>query len=341
MPFRTVTTSHEVDLDLPADERWLHVTAGRRPLLRRLLRRALQDARAVFDYAPPATRALELATKAGLRAGYRIFGGRYADEMAFFADAAGVSIGDVLLANCSYELLSLVESSPFGCTSGIATHVVGGPVLVRSMDWGLNGLLGDASSWHEFREGGRTFVTLGVPGLVGVLQGMVPGAWAACLNYAPAAELPGFDFGPVFLLRHALETCDTYHDALRLLRDEPLSAAAFFTLVGTTPVEACVIERRRRDAAVRRPRCTAIAAANDHVVARLRSWNDADYEADSTRRRAAIAWSLQDLSASSDIRQCLRAANGRPVTNELTEQRVAFQPATGERAASVRCAHTR
>lgn len=60
------------------------------------------------------------------------------------------------------------------------------------------------------------------------LSGMVPGGYSATIDYAPPTFMPGFDFGPLFLLRHVFETCDTYDDACYTLSHTKLSANVLF-----------------------------------------------------------------------------------------------------------------
>lgn len=333
MAFTTRIPTHVIDLQAPAELRWKPAVKGRKRLLRRLLRKAL----VATDDALGDWRILRGGAARGLGAAYAVSGGLYRDELAFFGAAANVPARDVLWANCGYELSAFVENVAPGCTSGIV-DTADGPCLVRAMDWCLDGLLGDASCWLEFEDEGRDFVVLGVPGLVGALQGMVPGEWAVALNYAPASERPGFDFGPVFLLRHALETCDTYGEAVELLRDSRLSAPAFFVVAGAKTGQGCIIERTRRDASVRRLKDGVATVANHHVVRRLRSRNrwaaDLDW---SEHRRDELDDRLRELPSGSSLRQILRCTMGSPITWEATEQRVAFRPRTGERIASVRC----
>jgi hypothetical protein len=38
---------------------------------------------------------------------------------------------------------------------------------------------------------------------------MLPHAYSVTINWAPPAAFPCFNFGPAFLLREVLETCDT------------------------------------------------------------------------------------------------------------------------------------
>ena len=75
---------------------------------------------------------------------------------------------------------------------------------------------------------------------------------------------PGFDFGPLFLLREVLETCDDYTEAVQMLMDMPLSSNVFFSVCGVRPGQACVIERTRKEAGVRRFRGRPLCQANHY-----------------------------------------------------------------------------
>src|SRR6185369_4971423 len=97
----------------------------------------------------------------------------------------------------------------------------------------------------------REFVSVGVPGQVGVLSGMLPKAYSVTINWAPPASFPSFDFGPAFLVRDTLETCDTYDAAVHALEQTKLSTSVFFTVCGTEKDQACVIERTHNTAEVR------------------------------------------------------------------------------------------
>ena len=78
---------------------------------------------------------------------------------------------------------------------------------------------------------------------MGVLSGMLPRAYSVTINWAPPAAFPTFDFGPGFLLRDTLETCDNYESAVDTLTRTRLSTSVFFTVCGTEKDQACVIER--------------------------------------------------------------------------------------------------
>src|SRR5262249_31060972 len=138
----------------------------------------------------------------------------------------------------------------FGCTAGVRWADGVGMVHVRTLDWPLPAM-GEATRLFRFRRGAREFVSVGVPGQVSVLSGMVPGPYSVTINWAPPAAPPSFELGPASLLRNTLEGCDGYEAAVEALRRTPLSTSVFFTVCGTERGQACVIERSQRAAVVR------------------------------------------------------------------------------------------
>jgi hypothetical protein len=120
--------------------------------------------------------------------------------------------------NCLYELNHLAERRAalgsqvpewlqalisFGCTAGAVRLADGRAVHVRNMDWPLQPIR-TATRLFRFTDGDREFVTVGLPGLVGALSGMVPGAYSVTINYAPPTFLPGFAFGPLSSYEHCV-----------------------------------------------------------------------------------------------------------------------------------------
>src|SRR6516162_8776918 len=104
----------------------------------------------------------------------------------------------------------------FGCTTGVRWADGLGLVHVRTLDWPLPAM-GSATRLFRFRRGAREFVAVGVPSQVSVLSGMLPGAYSVSINWAPPAAMPSFEFGPAFLVRQTLETCDSYAAAVQAL----------------------------------------------------------------------------------------------------------------------------
>jgi len=152
----------------------------------------------------------------------------------------------------------------WACTTGAGSDPDGNGVrLLRTLDWPFNGLGRELVVAHQQGAAGDYF-NVTWPGFVGIVTAMAPGRFAAAINQAPVPfRGPGgismtlvFDWlisrartfssdrlPPVLLLRRVFETCGTFEEAREMLRDTPLALPAFFTLAGTKPGEACVIER--------------------------------------------------------------------------------------------------
>src|SRR5262249_11691855 len=155
----------------------------------------------------------------------------YQGEIQAWADSLGVSVGTATMLNCAYELSHLRVPQLFGCTAGLRWVEGQGMVHVRTLDWPLPSMA-QATRLFRFRRGQRDFVSVGVPGQVGILSGMLPGAYSVTINWAPPAAMPNFDFGPCFFLREVFEKHDTYASAVQALTKTQLSTSVFFTVCG-------------------------------------------------------------------------------------------------------------
>src|SRR6516162_834992 len=191
-----------IDLANAEAKRWAEVISREKTVASRLVAEAEKE----FERVP------ELLRWVFARL-YQAFGGLYRGEMVSWADALGVSLGTVTILNCAYELSHLRWPKLFGCTAGVRWVEGLGMIHVRNLDWPL-AKMGAATRLIRFRRGTREFVSVGVPGHVGVLSGMVPQAYSVTINWAPPATFPSFDFGPAFLVRDTLETCDNYDAAV-------------------------------------------------------------------------------------------------------------------------------
>jgi acid ceramidase len=326
--FTTDVPSHAIDLSLPESERWTAVIAAERENSRRLIDRAAAD----LDRVPQVARW-------GFGKLYQAFGGLYQGEIKAWAEGLGVSVGTATMLNCLYELSHLPQPKWLGCTAGIRWLEGHGLVHVRTLDWPIPGM-GAATRLFRFRRGEREFVSVGMPGQVGVLSGMLPGAYSVTINWAPPAALPNFDFGPTFLLRDVLETCDTFAAATRALEETPLSTSVFFTVCGSEPGQACVIERTQRAAAVRPLTDQPLVQANHHVAANFAKNNEAIREVppeeevfstDGSSKRAVILESaLASLPAVCTLEAAITAVEIPTVLNSQTCQKMVFCPGSGE-----------
>lgn len=168
------------------------------------------------------------------------------------------------LLNHSYE---------WGCTTGVvADPDLGGPTLLRVLDWPFDGL-GRALVASRCEGPSGSYVSLTWPGFAGVLTASAPGRFSAAINQPPLPTRLGKIVGwptarfrvsrstaipPTHLLRLAFDRCRSFNEAVALLRDTPICIPTIFTIAGTRPGEAITIERKEDRAHV----CTEPAAAN-------------------------------------------------------------------------------
>lgn len=323
--FQPNVPTYTIDLRVPEAHRWAEVIAREKEVAGVLVREAAKE----FERVPELVRCVFARL-------YKAFGGLYRGEMQAWSDALGVSLGTATMLNCAYELSHLPL---FGCTAGVRWVEGVGLVHVRNLDWPLP-TMGDATRLFRFERGSRAFVAVSVPGQVAVLSGMLPGAYSVTINWAPPSSLPSFEFGPAFLLRDTLETCDTYEQAVRVLRDTKLSTSVFFTVCGTEPGQACVIERTANAAAVRPLDGPVLVQANHHVDALFTRHNaklpppesdEPEFSLPGSSERARV---LGDALAGVGSPCALDGAAGpldsSAVLNRYTVQQMVFCPGTGD-----------
>lgn len=326
--FTSDVPTYAIDLDRNEETRWAEVISRETAAARRLV----QEAGRQFERVPELVRWVF-----GRR--YQGSGGLYQGEIAAWAEALGESVGTVTILNCAYELSHLRWPKIFGCSAGVRWLDGLGMVHVRCLDWPL-ATMGAASCLFRFHRGPRHFCSVGVPGQVGSLSGMLPGAYSATINWAPPVAFPSFEFGPAFLLRHTLETCDTYEAAVRALSETQLSSSVFFTVCGTAKDQACVIERTQREAVVRPMPGAVLVQTNHHVAVQFQK-NNADILvgenaedlfslAGSTRRAETLSRALEELPLSCSLEAAAKTLSRAPVLNQDTCHQMVFCPATGE-----------
>lgn len=319
------TPTFSINLGANESVRWKEVIEADEELVIRLAEEADEDYVDVPGFA-------QTLLKTALSIGYRLGGGRYRGELKSWADALGRSFGAALLLNCSYEMSHLGAGldSIFGCTAGVV-KTNRGPIQVRNMDWPLTSV-GLATRIFRFYNGYREFYSVGISGYVGVLSGMLPGAYAVTINWAPPSEHPSFDFGPSFLLREVFETCDTYEEAVEVLTNTDLATAVFYTVCGTKNSEACVIERTKKDAVVRKIRGDVITQGNHYISRKFKANNDyeeSDLLEDSEERTSVLEKELLNTRCDS-LDVAAASLDVEPVQNDESYQQMAFCPRTEE-----------
>ena len=201
------------------------------------------------------------------------------------ATAAAIGHPGAHLLNVSYE---------WACTSGTCPGPGGGQMLVRVLDWDLDGLGRYICAIHRRGPAGD-WVDVGWPGFSGTITATAPGRFAVAINQPPlqastagsalASLSPLAAMGadwllsrpdtwrsdalpPAFLLRSVMDTAEDFEQAVAMLRDTPISTPALFTVAGPGTGQGCVIERPRKNAAIRWAD-TGVAVANHWVAAGL------------------------------------------------------------------------
>lgn len=344
--FQTDIRTYGIDLEKPEAKRWPEVIAQEKDVATLLVQEAAKE----FERVPELVRWIFARL-------YQRFGGLYQGEMQAWADGLGLSLGTVTMLNCAYELSHLPQLKVFGCTTGVRWLDGLGMVHVRNLDWPL-ATMGNATRLFRFRRGNREFVSVGVPGQVGVLSGMLPQAYSVTINWAPPASFPSFEFGPAFLLRDTLETCDTYDAAVRVLEQTKLSTSVFFTVCGIEQDQACVIERTHNTAAVRHLKDAlpgagglgwggSIVQANHHVAAPFAKNNaklpppEGDEEEfsleGSSQRSQILSDGLAELGAACTLDSLVKPLNVATVLNRYTCQQIVFCPRSGDVKVWRRC----
>ncbi len=92
-----------------------------------------------------------------------------AEEIRGFVHYSGAKLGDIVILNFMYELNAFKS----GCTTILAQNRMDEVILARNLDYDWAPILRRISFIADFKKAGQTvFAGMGVPGLVGVIQGM-------------------------------------------------------------------------------------------------------------------------------------------------------------------------
>jgi len=316
-----------VDLSLPASERWGEVIQQDLPAMKKLINGSIRDLNNASSLLMSPT--LHLAFDAL----YRLSGGLYTGEIKAIAKAVGISSSLATMLNCAYEL-SHIPYLPLlrpGCSTAVCA-LPSGLVHVRNLDWDMKSI-GEATRILRYQEGSREFLAVGMVGHVGVWSGMLPGKYSVTINWAAPTQIPGWDWGPSFLLRHVLETCNSYNEAVDALSSSVLSTSVFYTVCGTT--KACVIERTRKSCVVRRLSTEPLIQTN-HFVSSSNSHHNYMLDAGeenqeileySQERYSGLSHTLKKAKTNTEA---FKALSNQKVMAGDTYQQMLFCPSTGE-----------
>lgn len=226
----------------------------------------------------------------------------------------------------------------WGCTTAAKPSAGGGGNrLVRVLDWRTPGL--GAYVIAARVSGARgPWVTLTWPGYTGVLQAMAKGRFAAAINQAPkraAHGRPVLDWmagrgqvwrsraiTPGHLLRRVFDEAANYAEAKTRLTVTPIATPVIFTLAGSSPGEACIIERRETEARVIEGGAAGAQTSNDWQT---ESWHEPRTPGRWSAERLAM---MQAVAAAPDFDRPF-AWLKPPMLNEESRLALVADPATG------------
>ncbi len=272
------------------------------------------------------------ASAAGLADMVRLrTGNRFHSEASMYAEEAGVSWRDIMLANISYDLTIMA----LGCST-VALPTPSGPVLARNMDWWPEDVLARCSYLvRVFRDGKLVLFNAGWPGSIGVVSGLSVKGFAVVLNAVSSPDGVDATGYPVMLhIRRVLEDAADFGEAVHMLSRQRLAASCLLTVVGTKNFQRVVIERSpkrhsHRWAADDEP----LVATNDYrVLARPKSDDANELLKTTCSRYDALngMYSARSFEEEVEDAELLYNLTDPSVIQTITAQHVIIRPRLGE-----------
>ena len=248
-----------------------------------------------------------------------------------YAEEAGASWRDIILANISYDLTIMA----LGCST-VAIPTPSGPVLARNMDWWPEDVLARCSYLvRVFREGKLVLFNAGWPGSIGVVSGLSVKGFAVVLNAVSGPDGVDATGYPVMLhIRRVLEDAADFGEAVHMLSRQRLAASCLLTVVGTRNFQRVVIERTpkrhsHRWAADDEP----LVATNDYrVLARPKSDDANELLQTTCSRYDALSEMFSDRDFEEEVEdaELLYKLTDPSVIQTITAQHVIVRPRLGE-----------
>ncbi|KAK3909562.1 Acid ceramidase [Frankliniella fusca] len=320
---------YEINLDLPAEERWTKVVSDRRAQIIALIENIKQNCDLLFgkslfwmvnEFLPMLTETLPI---------------EYRKELLGISSVTGLTVGEITLFNVFYEFFSV-------CTSIVARNENGVLYHGRNLDFGL--FLGWDPANHtwqttnllkplivklNFTQNNKTlYHSINYAGHTGILTAVKPGKFA--LSIDERFKLDGGYVGIAewilgmrnqqwisFLTRDVMEKCNSYLCAQKMLSKPPLVAPVYFILSGIRPSDGSIITRGRNDFSIwplgQKQRNQT---GNWFLVqTNFDQWKKPPFYDD--RRTPAIF--CMDKEGNKDVSQTLKnVLSTRPVLNKLT-----------------------
>src|SRR6202023_3022282 len=167
--------------------------------------------------------------------------GELRDEMRGIADGSGVPYDRILLLNTFPDIIQ--GRSPRLC-SAFAVETRQGLMIGRNLDWEDHDIAHRAGAVFIYAPAGaEPLLSVGWPGMVGVVTGMNRAGLVLTLNLAAATDVVGEATPSLLRLRRVLESARTLDAAVAALGREPRTMAVNLLVASGCEDRAVVLEQ--------------------------------------------------------------------------------------------------
>lgn len=257
----TIVPTYRVNLDLPAEQRWVTLSTIYKKEVRDLIAYIKVF---VLEFSPKFQELINLIDN-DLGSLAHTLPAPYGDEIKGIASATDLPLGEVVLYNIFYEIFTL-------CTSIIAFDENGNTMHGRNLDFGL--FLGwdlKNDTWQlsellrplivnvEYTRGGVVqYKTVTFVGFVGLITGVKPGVMSLSINerfgvyggyigiFEWILNINRNQSWITLIARDVLEKPDIDYDkAVDMLTNTPLLAPCYYIIAGAKSKQGAIITRSR------------------------------------------------------------------------------------------------
>lgn len=239
------------------------------------------------------------------------------------AEGSGLTYDQLLCGQCYADLLQMLSCSTFVALGDASAD--GKPIFGRNMDYPTRGMLHEHTVVSVFHRGeGKSFLTIGFPGMMGAVSGMNDrGLSLAVMNvFSPDMTPDGMPY--LLMFREILERCGTIDEAVELIKATPRTTPNNLMVADATG--AAVIEFSPKAVEVRRPTDGRVWSTNHFESEKLSNEKDPN-EPTTCGRYKFLSEELPKGKVDVEMAKKLLAGVADP---EMTIQSMVFRPATLE-----------
>lgn len=240
---------------------------------------------------------------------------QYVEEMHGIATAARVPYERVLVMNTFAD--AVLGATPRAC-SAFAVRTRSGLVVGRNLDWTNHGIAHrHGVVFRIAARDRRRVLSIGWPGMVGVVTGTNDAGLALALNMAYAGDLDTSAMPMLFRLREALERRTSIEGAAEVLTGQPRTFAANVLVASDAEDRAVVIELSGRRSALVEMENGLVVATNYYQRLDIRGGAGADRAAVLRRALSRTGPATSPDDAQRALAQvCFRGSSLGMVTNQ-------------------------